>query len=189
MPKAVFVVAALAFVLRPAVSAAQTPATAGSSSPPSTLTATDLKKVDIDAAVARGVAALAPGVLVNDRLATLADMGKYNVAVAVVARPAGHDPRALSHDVVTEVYYILRGSGTQLTGKLTGGTHQNESATIGPGMSSNQPLQDAKSSKLGPGDIQIIPPGLGHAWSSIDPGGIEYLVFRIDAEHKLTLPK
>lgn len=163
--------------------AAQTPATAQSPVP----VATDLKKTEIDAGLAKQLAGLAPGASVSDRLATLADIGKYNVAVATVVRPAGRDPRALSHDKVTEVYYILKGSGTQVTGTLVGGTHQDTSKTIGPGMSSDQALQNPKSSRLGPGDIQIIPPGLGHTWSSIDPGGIEYLIFRIDLEHTLAL--
>jgi len=78
-------------------------------------------------------------VTVNDRLVALADITKYNVAVAVVARPAGPDPRALSHDKITEIYYVLKGSGTQLTGTLVNGTHQDTSKTIGPGMSSESP--------------------------------------------------
>lgn len=87
------------------------------------------------------------------------------------------------------MYYVLRGSGTQATGRLVQGTHQDTSKTIGPGMNSTQPLENARASRLGPGDIQIIPPGVGHVWTSIDPGGIEYLVFRIDPEHVLEMPK
>ena len=34
-------------------------------------------------------------------------MQKYNVGVAVVVRPAGKDGRVLSHDKITEVYYVL----------------------------------------------------------------------------------
>jgi len=151
--------------------------------------ATDIKSPEIQEAVKRGIAALTPGVTVNDRLVNVADLMKYNVAVAVVARPAGPDTRVLSHDKVTEIYYVLKGSGTQATGTLVNGTHQDTSTTIGPGMSSTTPLQNPKSSKLGPGDIQIIPPGLGHVWSSIDAGGIQYLVFRVDPEKLLAMPK
>jgi mannose-6-phosphate isomerase-like protein (cupin superfamily) len=119
----------------------------------------------------------------------MADIIKYNVGVAVVTRPGGKDSRVLSHDKVTEVYYILRGSGIQATGTLVDGTHQDTSKTIGPGMSGDKPLQNVRSGKLGPGDIQIIPAGLGHGWTSIDAGGIEYIVFRIDPDHVLELPK
>jgi mannose-6-phosphate isomerase-like protein (cupin superfamily) len=176
---------AAAIVGGPHVAAAQSSANAASSQQ----TATDVKKAEIQAAVAKGIAALLPGVTVNDRLVSLADAGKYNVAVAVVVRPAGHDTRVLSHDKITEVYYILRGSGTQVTGTLVGGTHSDASATIGPGMSGDKPLQNARSGTLGPGDVQIIPAGLGHGWSSIEPGGIEYLVFRVDPERLLQMPK
>ena len=182
MPKAV-----LAIVV--ALSALVSAPLGAQSAPPQPSPATDLKKPTIDAALAKQLAELAPTATVSDRLAVLADIGKYNVAVATVVRPAGRDPGALSHDKVTEVYYILKGSGVQVTGTLVGGTHQDTSKTIGPGRSSDQPLQNPTSSRLGPGDIQIIPPGLGHAWSSIDAGGIQYLIFRIDPEHVLALPK
>ena len=185
MRKAVLGLLVVVSMLRPGLAAAQSPAREGQ---PAT-TATDLSKADIQAAVERGMAALLPGVSVNDRLVSLADMGKYNVAVAVVTRPAGRDNRVLSHDKITEVYYILRGSGTQVTGTLVGGTHQDTSTTIGPGMSGDQPLQNARSGTLGPGDVQIIPPGVGHGWSSIDSGGIVYLTFRVDAEHLLQMPR
>jgi mannose-6-phosphate isomerase-like protein (cupin superfamily) len=164
------------------------PASVGAQSAlPQASAATDLKKPTIEAALAKQLAELAPTATVSDRLAALADIGKYNVAVATVVRPAGRDPRALSHDKVTEVYYILKGSGVQVTGTLVGGTHQDTSKTIGPGMSSEQPLLNPTSSRLGPGDIQIIPPGLGHQWSSIDAGGIQYLIFRIDPERVLAM--
>jgi cupin len=148
---------------------------------------TDLSNGEIQEAVKRGIAALTPGVSVNDRLVSMADITKYNVAVAVVARPAGPDPRSLSHDKITEIYYVLKGSGTQLTGTLVKGTHQDTSKTIGPGMSSEAPLENTTAKKLGPGDIQIIPPGLGHRWQSIDTGGIQYLVIRVDPEKVLQM--
>src|SRR3954452_17599688 len=94
------------------------------------VTATDLSSPEIQEGVKRGIAALTPGVSVNDRMVRLADISKYNVGVAVVARPAGPDPRALSHDKITEIYYVLKGSGTQLTGTLVSGTHQDTSKTI-----------------------------------------------------------
>src|SRR5262245_5298759 len=127
MMTAKLVVAAVAITFLPVLASAQTAA-------PPHKTATDITKTDIDAAVAKGIAALLPGVTVNDRLVNVSDMAKYNVAVAVVVRPAGKDERVLSHDKITEVYYVLKGSGTQVTGTLVGGTHQDTSKTIGPGM-------------------------------------------------------
>lgn len=125
---------------------------------------------------------------VADRIMSLVNAGKYNVAVALVRRSAaGAGGGALSHDKITEVYYILRGSGTQVTGgvlvdpKPTAG-----SSTIGPGVSGSN-VRNGRSSRLGPGDMQIIPPGVAHTWMSIDAGGIEYLVLRVDPDHVLAL--
>ncbi len=115
-------------------------------------------------------------------------MGKYNVGVALVTRPAGTFQGYLSHDEITEIYYVLKGSGVQATGTLIGGTRgATESKRIGPSLSGKGPLQNGRSTRLGPGDIQVIPQGVGHGFTSIEPGGIEYLIFRIDPDHVLAL--
>jgi hypothetical protein len=153
--------------------------------------ATDITKADIEAAVKTGMAALKPGVSVSDRNISLADIGPYNVTVAFVTRPATKVPsgRALSHDKITEIYYILRGTGTQVTGALTNATKQAGSTTIGPGSSSTSPIAGGRTTTLAPGEMQIIPPGLGHLWTEIADGGIDYMVIRIDPEHVLALSK
>lgn len=171
----------------PIAARAQAPA---AKPPAPTMTATDIPLAAVQDAIKRGAAALTPGVTVSDRVFSLADIGKYNVAVAFLTRPAGRDPRALSHDKITEIYYILRGSGTQVTGAVADGTHSDTTGnSIGPGWSSNTPITNGRSTKLGPGEMQIIPPGVGHSWSEIAEGGIDYLVFRVDPEHVLALSK
>ena len=154
--------------------------------------AVDVTRTDIAAAIKIGMAALAPGnVSVSDRNIKLADIGAYNVAVAFVTRPATKVPsgRALSHDKITEIYYMIRGTGTQVTGNLVDATRQNGSTTIGPGSSSTSPIAGGRTTRLGPGEMQIIPPGVGHLWTEIDEGGIDYMVIRIDPEHVLSLSR
>jgi mannose-6-phosphate isomerase-like protein (cupin superfamily) len=150
----------------------------------------DLSSAQVQEAMKRALSSLKPGVPVIDRLVELPDMGSYNVGVAVVARPAGTNlSQYLSHDKITEIYYILKGSGTQVTGTMADGRReQNVSRTIGPGMSSSAPLQNSHTSTLGPGDIHIVPPGVGHGFTSVEPGGIQYIVFRVDPEKVLGLP-
>jgi len=155
-------------------------------------TAADITKADIDAAVKIGMAALAPGnVSVSDRNIKLSDSGAYNVAVAFVTRPATKVPsgRALSHDKITEIGYVVRGSGTQVTGGLVDAARQAESTTIGPGYSSASPIAGGRATRLGPGEMQIIPPGVGHVWTDIAEGGIDYIVIRVDPEHVLSVSK
>jgi mannose-6-phosphate isomerase-like protein (cupin superfamily) len=156
--------------------------------PPPT-TSTEVLNADIQQAFKNALQDLKPGVSVSDHIVGLQDIGKYNVAVAVVVRPAGTFQNSLSHDKITEIYYVVKGSGTQVTGTMVDGTRSaRPSTTIGPGMSSNSPIQNGKSRKLGPGDIQVIPPGVAHGFTSIDSGGIEYLVFRVDTDHVLSVP-
>ena len=171
--------------LAPAWASAQ-----GAGSPPPK-PAVDVTKVMLDAAAKIGAAALKPGVAVSDRNIALSDTGGYNVTVAYVTRPATKVPSGtvLSHDKITEIYYVVSGSGTQMTGTLVGGTHSESSGTIGPGWSSTEKIANGRSTKLGPGEMQIIPPGTGHVWTEIADGGIVYMTIRVDPEHVLSLSK
>jgi mannose-6-phosphate isomerase-like protein (cupin superfamily) len=153
--------------------------------------AIDITKAMLDAAAKIGAAALKPGVSASDRNIALANTPGYNVTVAYVTRPASKvmAGTALSHDKITEIYYVLSGSGTQVTGTLVDAKQQGDSTTIGPGWRSAAPIKDGRTTILGPGEMQIIPPGLGHGWSQIADGGISYLVIRIDPDHLLALAK
>lgn len=184
--RSMLVRAFLLLLLAPVAASAQTPAPSGSAK-----AAVDITKADIEAATRIGLAALKPGVSVSDRNISLADIGAYNVTVAFVTRPATKVPsgRALSHDKITEIYYVVRGSGTQVTGTLANATKEAGSTTIGPGASSTSPIAGGRSTKLGPGEMQIVPPGVGHVWSEIADGGIQYMVVRVDPEHVLGLSK
>jgi mannose-6-phosphate isomerase-like protein (cupin superfamily) len=176
-------IAALAFAT------ASTPAFAQSAAAPAAAkSSSEIPHSDVEKAITRALAELKPGVSISDHLVGLADMGKYNVAVAVVARPAGTFRSSLSHDRITEIYYVLKGSATQVTGAMVNGTPQARvSTTIGPSMTSDAPLQNARTRTLSAGDMSVIPPGVAHMFTSIDAGGIQYLVFRIDADHVLSM--
>src|SRR5689334_15213097 len=63
----------------------------------------------------------------GDRQMKVVDMGKYNVSVGVLHRGKtmpGAPVGAINHEHVTEVYYIVSGTGTL----LTGGTVDNAKA-------------------------------------------------------------
>jgi mannose-6-phosphate isomerase-like protein (cupin superfamily) len=176
----------VAMMLTAGLAGAQTPAP---QSPPKP--AVDVNKAMLEAAAKIGAAALKPGVSVSDRNIAISDTGGYNVTVAYVTRPATKVPsgNVLSHDKITEIYYVVSGRGTQVTGTLVDGTKQAASTTIGPGWSSTSPIKDGRTTTLGPGEMQIIPPGTGHVWTQIEDGGIVYMVIRIDPEHLLALSK
>src|ERR1044071_9418525 len=73
--------------------------------------ATDVTKADVDATLKR---APAEGVL--DQQMRVVDIGKYNVAVGVLHRAAKAKQTAIAHAQVTEVYHIIDGAGTFVTG-------------------------------------------------------------------------
>src|SRR5689334_5846584 len=127
------------FGLVPSIAHAQAAAPTANPKP-----AIDVTKVMLEAAAKIGKDALKPGVAVSDRNIALSDTGGYNVTVAYVTRPASKGPSGtvLSHDKITEIYYVVSGRGTQMTGTLTGGTHSDGSATIGPGWSSTEMIKN-----------------------------------------------
>jgi len=128
----------------------------------------------------------------GDRQMKVVDMGKYNVSVGVLHRgktTPGAPVGAINHEQVTEVYYVISGSGTL----LTGGTVDNAKAlpadgeivkiAVGP---SNQGTfrQAAQSRKVGPGDIVIIPAGVYHGFTDV-ADHVDYVSVRPDPDHVL----
>ena len=119
--------------------------------------------------------------------------GEYNVSIGVVhrAKTSGKDaPSGIEHSQITEVYHVIEGNGTL----VTGGTLENprevpaESAVVkvlnGPSTGGTA-IQGGVSRKLAPGDVVIIPPNTPHWFSEIVTDQIVYLVVRVDAHRIL----
>jgi mannose-6-phosphate isomerase-like protein (cupin superfamily) len=123
---------------------------------------------------------------VTDQQMRVVDAGKHNVGIGVVHRSAQATQNAVEHDQVTEVYHILAGSGTVVTaGTLVNPQRRppNDVALrelTGP-STTGASLQKGESRHVGPGDIVIIPAGVGHWFSTVD-GSIDYIVVRIDSD-------
>jgi mannose-6-phosphate isomerase-like protein (cupin superfamily) len=126
---------------------------------------------------------------VSDQQIRVVDIGKYNVAVGVLHRSAKAKQNAISHSQVTEIYYVLTGSGTF----VTGGSMTDPSAApadgttvkilVGPSTNGSG-IRGGQSRTIGPGDVVIVPPGVAHWFSAIEQD-LDYLVFRVDADHVL----
>lgn len=128
----------------------------------------------------------------GDRQMKVVDIGKYNVSVGVLHRgktTPGVPVSAINHEHVTEVYYIISGSGTL----LTGGTVDNPrplatdsevvKVAVGPSNSATF-RQAAQTRKVGPGDIVIIPPGVYHGFTDV-ADHVDYVSVRPDPDHVL----
>jgi mannose-6-phosphate isomerase-like protein (cupin superfamily) len=128
----------------------------------------------------------------GDRQMKVVDMGKYNVSVGVLHRgktTPGAPIGAINHEHVTEVYYILSGTGTL----LTGGTVENirpaaadsEIVKVAVGPSNNATFtKPAQSRKVGPGDVVIIPAGVYHGFADV-ADHVDYVSVRPDPDHVL----
>jgi mannose-6-phosphate isomerase-like protein (cupin superfamily) len=125
---------------------------------------------------------------IADRLMTAVDMGSYNVGVGVLRRgptKPGAPVGAINHEHITEVYYIISGTGTLLTGGTVTNARQTPAdseivtTVVGP---SNQGTfaQPAQRRKVNPGDVVIIPPGVYHGFDDVPASGIDYLAVRPD---------
>ena len=128
----------------------------------------------------------------GDRQMKVVDMGKYNVSVGVLRRgqtKPGAPVGAINHEHVTEVYYIVSGSGTLLTGGTVDGVKplpaDGEIVKVAVGPSNQGTFrQAAQTRKVGPGDIVIIPPGVYHGFTDV-ADHVDYVSVRPDPDHVL----
>jgi mannose-6-phosphate isomerase-like protein (cupin superfamily) len=131
---------------------------------------------------------------VTDQQVRSLDIGKTNVQVALLHRseldaPA---PRSVAeHDLVSEVYYILSGSATNVTGPEMGGQQRRPAddravrLLNGPGSNAAE-IRGGATHELKQGDVLVIPAGTGHQFTKIDDH-ITYLMIRIDPDKVVPL--
>jgi mannose-6-phosphate isomerase-like protein (cupin superfamily) len=122
-----------------------------------------------------------------DQPLKIVDMGNQNFAVGILHRTGQHDTdgvhRGAVHTQLHEVYYILSGGGTLLTGgELSNATPPGPDEVVGPTFTADS--RNGEVREVSAGDIVIIPAGTLHAWLSI-PDHVTYLGFRPDPERVL----
>ena len=128
----------------------------------------------------------------GDRQMKVVDMGRYNMSVGVLRRGKtnpGAPVGAINHTQITEVYYIVSGAGTLLTGGVVEGAKplpaDGEIVKVAVGPSNQGTFkQAAQSRKVSAGDIVIIPPGVYHGFTDVDDH-VEYVSVRPDPDHVL----
>ena len=124
-----------------------------------------------------------------DRQLKVADIGDdENVAVGILHRTGEHDTdgahRGLVHAYITEVYIVLSGGGTLLTGGELFNEGELSEGSIAIGPSFNAESRGGLVREIEEGDIVTIPAGLMHAWTSI-PDHVTYLSVRVDPHQVL----
>ena len=86
---------------------------------------------------------------------------------------------ALIHDRVTEIYQIVEGSGTLVTGGSLEGATATDLTRLNAGPSHTGTHRGGESRRVGPKDVIIVPAGMPHRFSALD-GPIVYLVYRFE---------
>ena len=117
------------------------------------------------------------------------DIGKAHVAIGMVHRGKLDAPNPQSvaeHDLVSEVYHIIDGSGTLVLGpdiadmKRRPATSETVRLFNGPGNNGTT-VRNGATYQLKAGDVVIIPAGTGHWFTKIDDH-IDYVMVRIDPD-------
>ena len=132
--------------------------------------ATDVLKADIEAVLNSPEGGV-------DRQISVVDIGKLNVAVGVLHRgPTGDrsgPTTAIEHSQVTEVYYVVSGSGTLITGTAVDDQEQISpdaeivKVAVGPSSRATFREQGNQVREISAGDVVVIPAGVFHGWRDI----------------------
>jgi mannose-6-phosphate isomerase-like protein (cupin superfamily) len=131
---------------------------------------------------------------ITDQQVRSVDIGRANVQIALAHRgkldaPA---PRSVAeHDLVTEVYVVLSGGGTNVTSPALIDAERRPAdnravrSLNGPGHNAAG-MRDPVEQELKAGDVLVIPAGTGHQFTKIDDH-ITYIMVRIDPDKVVPL--
>ncbi|HYL38003.1 MAG TPA: hypothetical protein VEV17_18955 [Bryobacteraceae bacterium] len=142
---------------------------------------------DVTAAQIQAFVKALPRDAVNDRPIRVVDVGGYHVGVYGVFRPKASTQEAILHETkVTEVYQMLEGVGTLVTGGTIVNGKRTQAPSIGHASVRGPRIEGGVSRRVVKGDVIIIPGGTPHWWSNLE-GDITYLIIRPDPEATIPL--
>jgi mannose-6-phosphate isomerase-like protein (cupin superfamily) len=142
------------------------------------LPATDVTSAEITAFIDK-----LPKDAISDLPIKVVDVGGYRVGVYGVFRPKSVKQDAVLHEVrTTEVYQMLEGAGTLVTGgRLVDERRDPKSTTV-----RGSRIEGGVSRRVVKGDVIVIPGRTPHWWSALD-SDIKYTIIRSDPDNRLPL--
>ncbi len=142
---------------------------------------TIIPKREVNEVLLQGLDNLADGGTVSDIVVRHLEVGEENIGVSVVQRSkveVRDTIIGIAHPDLDEIYYMVSGTGTMVTGGEFVNKQSNVSQLLGP-MERGE-IRGGVLQYVEPGDIAIIPKGMPHAWHKIDTDAISYIIFRGD---------
>jgi len=104
--------------------------------------------------------------------------GGHKASLALLRRTKP-ETTALVHDYVTEIYQIVEGAGTLVTGGTLEDPKENDLTRLNAGMSHTGVHRGGDTRRVRANDVIIVPAGTAHRFSELD-GPITYLVYRFE---------
>lgn len=151
---------------------------------------TIVTRAEVEATLAQGLDILAEGSAFSDIVMRHIDVDGQNMGVSVVQRAkvefTGVDT-AIAHVSLDEIYYVLAGEGTMVTGGEFINSRSSVSALVGPILRGE--IRGGVLQSVEPGDIAIIPKGMPHGWHEITTDTISYIIFRGDPDKVMSIKK
>jgi len=123
-----------------------------------------------------------------DQQIRVVDIGdEVNIGVGILQRKGnrteGESVTAIVHHQVTEVYYVLSGSGTLVTGGDISGDIEFPASNVSVleliGPSGSRTVINSQTQTISTGDIVVIPASVPHGFRNIQDQ-ITYLSIRVD---------
>jgi len=144
-----------------------------------------LPATDVSGAQLKAFIDKMPKDAITDSPIRAVDVGGSRIGIYGVFRPKSLPGDAIAHETrTTEVYYILEGSGTLVTGgTIVGLKTPPAGRSAGP---RGDRIEGGVTRHVGPGDIIVIPGRTPHWWSVLD-GDLRYMIVRADPVGTMTL--
>jgi hypothetical protein len=144
-----------------------------------------LPATDVTAAQMKAFIDAMPKNAITDSAIRAVDVGGSRVGIYGVFRPKSLPGDAIAHETkTTEVYVMLEGAGTLVTGgTIVGTVKQPTGRGSGP---RGEKIEGGVSRRVTVGDVVVIPGRTPHWWSSLE-GDIRYMIVRADPVGTMTL--